>query len=39
MRSILLFLLVSRPANNFTIAAFHLRLYLSETNGFLTHSQ
>ena len=31
--------LVSRPANNFTIPGFHLRLYLSEINGFLTHSE
>jgi len=31
--------LVSRPANNFTIPGFHLRLYLSEINGFSTHSE
>jgi hypothetical protein len=31
--------LVCCPANNFTIPAFHLRLYLSERKGFPTHSQ
>ena len=35
---ILLAQLVSCPINNFTIPLFHLKVYLSETSGFLIHS-